>query len=180
MVGELTLNSTDLTLNIKLDWFNPQHKNIYGISDSRVTLAVITCDVRVARWIGIRNLCGTRPLLLLLSWLTSDIFLTRGSKCTNHRKDSFNCMFPKRSSEFAVFFILCSFSFPYFVIGRFCYVEWIIQWGTIWISFDPKFFEAAVRNCLDNIWPRRFEERVNIMFHHGIPGKTYKCTHCSR
>ena len=27
-------------------------------------------------------------------------------------KDSFNCMFPKRSSEFAVFFILC----PFFVI----------------------------------------------------------------
>ena len=33
------------------------------------------------------------------------------------KKDSFNCMFPKRSSEFAV---LCPFSFPYFVIGRFC------------------------------------------------------------
>ena len=35
-------------------------------------------------------------------------------------KDSFNCMFPNRSSEFAVFFILCPFSFPYFVVGRFC------------------------------------------------------------
>ena len=30
----------------------------------------------------------------------------------------------------------------------------------IWISFDPKFFEAAVRNSLDNIWPRRV---VSIM-----------------
>ena len=30
-------------------------------------------------------------------------------------KDSFNCVFPKRSSEFALFFILCLF----FVIGRF-------------------------------------------------------------
>ena len=30
-------------------------------------------------------------------------------------KDSFNCLFPKRSSEFALFFILCLF----FVIGRF-------------------------------------------------------------
>ena len=39
------------------------------------------------------------------------------------------------------------------------------------ISFDPKFFEAAVRNSLaGNIWPRRFEERVNIMFNHVIPG----------
>ena len=75
-------------------------------------------------------------------------------------------MFPKRSAEFAVFFILC----PYFVIGRFCLVEWIIQSGTIWISFDPKFFEAAVRSSLDNIWPRRFEERVNILFNHVIPG----------
>ena len=42
-------------------------------------------------------------------------------------KDSFNCMFPKRSSEFSVFFTLCPFSFPYFVIGRFCQVEWKIQ-----------------------------------------------------
>ena len=41
--------------------------------------------------------------------------------------ESFYCMFPKRSSEFAVFFMLCPFSFPYFVIGRFCQVEWIIQ-----------------------------------------------------
>ena len=28
------------------------------------------------------------------------------------------------------------------------------------MSFDPKFIEAAVRSSLDNIWPRRFEERV--------------------
>ena len=42
--------------------------------------------------------------------------------------------------------------------------------GTIWISFDPKFFEAAVRSSLDNIWPRRFEESVIILFNHVIPG----------
>ena len=27
------------------------------------------------------------------------------------------------------------------------------------ISFDPKFFKAAVRSSLDKIWQRRFEER---------------------
>ena len=46
----------------------------------------------------------------------------------------------------------------------------MIQSGTIWISFDPKFFEAAVRSSLDNIWPRHFRERVNILFNHVIPG----------
>ena len=50
-----------------------------------------------------------------LRWLASDIFLTRGSKCTNHRKTVLIACF-----LFAVFFILCSFSFPYFVVGRFC------------------------------------------------------------
>ena len=32
-------------------------------------------------------------------------------------------------------------------------------------------------SSLDNIWPRRFEERVNILFNCVIPGETYKCTH---
>ena len=36
------------------------------------------------------------------------------------QKDSFNCMFPKRSSDFPAFFISCPFSVPYLVIGRFC------------------------------------------------------------
>ena len=35
------------------------------------------------------------------------------------------------------------------------------------MSFDPK---AAVRSSFDNIWPRRFEERVNILFNYVIPG----------
>ena len=38
-------------------------------------------------------------------------------------KDNFNCMFPKRSSEFAVFFILC----PFFPI--FC--DWSILLGRV-------------------------------------------------
>ena len=33
----------------------------------------------------------------------------------------------------------------------------------ILISFDPKFFEAAVRSSLDKIWPRGFEERVHVV-----------------
>ena len=37
------------------------------------------------------------------------------------------------------------------------------------MSFDPKFFEAAVRSSLDNIWPQRFEERVHILFNYVIP-----------
>ena len=37
------------------------------------------------------------------------------------------------------------------------------------MSFDPKFFEAAVRSSLDNIWPRRLEKRVNILFNYVIP-----------
>ena len=37
------------------------------------------------------------------------------------------------------------------MIGLFCQVEWIIQWGTIWISFDPKFFKGAERSSLDKI-----------------------------
>ena len=60
-------------------------------------------------------------------------------------------MFPKRSSELAVFFILCPFPFPYFVIGKFCYLS------------IRNFFEAAVRSSLDNIWPRGFEERVHVV-----------------
>ena len=75
-------------------------------------------------------------------------------------------MFPKRSSELAVFFILC----PFFVIGRFCLGRVDNPMRDDLISFDPKFFEAAVRSSLDNIWPRRFEERVNILFNHVIPG----------
>ena len=73
-----------------------------------------------------------------LRWLASDIFLTRGSKCTNHRKTVLIACFLRGHLN-----ILCPFSFAYFVIGRFCYVEWIIQWETSWISFDPKFFEEA-------------------------------------
>ena len=72
-------------------------------------------------------------------------------------------MFPKRSSEFAVFFILCPFSCPYFEIGLFCEVGWIIQWGTIWISFNPflskrqkvvwiKFGNAVSRNMSIYCW----------------------------
>ena len=69
-------------------------------------------------------------------------------------------MFPKRSPEFAVFFIFLSTFF-------FLFCDWSILLGRV---NDPKFFEAAVRNTLDNIWPRRFEERVNILFDYVIPG----------
>ena len=37
------------------------------------------------------------------------------------------------------------------------------------VSFS-KFFEAAVRSSLDNIWLRPFEVRVNILFSDVIPG----------
>ena len=30
--------------------------------------------------------------------------------------------------------------------------------------------DLEVRSSLDNIWPRRFEELVNILFNHVIPG----------
>ena len=76
-------------------------------------------------------------------------FLTRGSKCTNHRKTILIACFVRGHLNFSL--CLCPFSCPYFVIGLFCYVEWIIQWGTIWISFDPKFFKAAGRSSLDKI-----------------------------
>ena len=38
------------------------------------------------------------------------------------------------------------------------------------LDIDPKIIEAAVRSSLDNIWPQRFEERVNILFDYVIPG----------
>ena len=69
-----------------------------------------------------------------LRWLASDIFLTRGSKCTNKRK---------------TILIAC------FLRGHLN----IIQWGTIWISFDPKFFKAAGRSSLEEIWRPCYEER---------------------
>ena len=80
-------------------------------------------------------------------------------------------MFPKRSSEFAVFLYFMSIFF-----SLFC--DWSILVGRVDNpmrddldqSFDPKFFEAAVRSSVDNIWPQRFEERVNILFNHVIPG----------
>ena len=51
----------------------------------------------------------------------------------------------------------------------------------MWISFDPKVFEATVRSSLNNILPRHiFEEHVNMLLNYVIPGKTYKWTHCSR
>ena len=43
-----------------------------------------------------------------------------------------------------------------------------LQWGTIWISFDPKFFKAAGRSSLDKIWRRCFDNRVNILLKYVI------------
>ena len=44
-------------------------------------------------------------------------------------KDSFNCMFPKRSSEFAVFFILCPISFDSLSFSLFS--DWSILLGRV-------------------------------------------------
>ena len=52
-----------------------------------------------------------------LRWLASAIFLTRGSKYTNHRKTVFNAFFLRGRLNLTS---LCPFSFPYFVIDRFC------------------------------------------------------------
>ena len=38
-------------------------------------------------------------------FILPEILLTRGSKCTNHRKNNLNCMFPEKSSDFVVFFV---------------------------------------------------------------------------
>ena len=38
------------------------------------------------------------------------------------------------------------------------------------MSFDPKFLEVEVRSSLYKIWPRHFEERVNILFNYVILG----------
>ena len=71
-------------------------------------------------------------------------FLTRGSKCTNQRK---------------TILIAC------FLRGHLN----IIQWGKIWISFDPKCFKAAGRSSLEKIWRPCYEERcqynVEVCFH---------------
>ena len=36
------------------------------------------------------------------------------------------------------------------------------------ISFDRKFFKAAVRNILDKIWRRCFEERIVELCYRGL------------
>ena len=36
------------------------------------------------------------------------------------------------------------------------------------ISFDPKFFKAAVRSCMDKIWRRCFEERIVEVCYRGL------------
>ena len=36
------------------------------------------------------------------------------------------------------------------------------------ISFDPKFFKAAVRSTLDKIWRRCFEERIVEVCYRGL------------
>ena len=45
------------------------------------------------------------------------------------KKDSFNCMFPKRSSEFAVFFFLCPISFDSLSFSLFS--DWSILLGRV-------------------------------------------------
>ena len=55
----------------------------------------------------------------LLRWLASDILLTRGSKCTNHRKTVLIACFLRGHLNllFSLFYV---HFFPFFVIGRFC------------------------------------------------------------
>ena len=65
-------------------------------------------------------------------------------------------MFPKRSSEFAVFFILCPISFD--SLSFFLFSDWSILLGRV---------DNPMR---DDFWPRRFEERVNILFNYVIAG----------
>ena len=101
-----------------------------------------------------------------LRWLTSVILLTRGSKCTNHRKAVLIACFLRGQMN-----LLFSLLYVHFLwLVDFVRSSGIIQWGTIWISFDPKFFEAAVRSSFDNIWPWRFGECIDILFNHVIPG----------
>ena len=56
----------------------------------------------------------------LLRWLASDIFLTRGSKCTSHRKTILISCFLRGHLKLLFSLFLCSFSCPYFMIGLFC------------------------------------------------------------
>ena len=60
-------------------------------------------------------------------------FLTRGSKCTNHRKTILIACFLRGHLNFLFL-----------------------------MSFDPKFFKAAGSSSFDKIW-RRCEERVKIL-----------------
>ena len=84
-------------------------------------------------------------------WLVSDIFLKRGSKCTNHRKTILSACFLRGHLNLLFSLFLCPFSCPYFV--------------------------AAGRRSLDKIWRRCFEERVDILFKYVTVPKTYKCMH---
>ena len=63
------------------------------------------------------NFCFLRGVLW---WLASDILLTRGSKCTNHRKTVLIACFLRGHLNLLFSLFFCSLSFPYFVIGRFC------------------------------------------------------------
>ena len=79
-------------------------------------------------------------------------------------RENYNCMFPKRSSEFVVFF--------YIFLFLFC--DWCILLDRVdnpmRDDLDIVWSEIFWSSSLDKIWPRCFEERVTILFKYVIAG----------